>query len=298
MVTDRGFEVWFLVRMRNEGADFSPNESLFLVLPPSLPDNSRNDLDRVFHLTEKFRASLLLLLSFLFRCQCPGDPYRDLSWGLNRLDQALALQVLDVERFLSGEIRDGWAAQQGCLDSHRTPRSDENSRVVQETRRVDDMIDNSYPISKLLPKNWCLTSISCRNDDLCIQFPSQDFFSDRSDHWRTVTRFSLQVGGERFFSSRHDNRFVPFQRQLLQHCWIRLVSFQPSSSVQCFVWHNTIGPCSEGEPDISANYPRRTNISGERNTEPSHKPGMRRIIHGNMRNSKSKSDSGSLGRGE
>src|SRR5260370_23825501 len=261
MVTDRGFEVWFLVRMRDEATDFSPDESLFLVLPPSLPNDPSNDFDRVFHLTEKFRASLLLLLPFLVRCQGSSDPLRDLSWGLNRLDQALLLQVLDIEGFLSGEIRDSWAAQQGCLDSHRTSRSDENGRVVEETCRVDDMIDDVYPISKLLPKNWCLSSISCRNDDLCIQFPSQDFFSDRSDHWRTVTRLSLQIGGERFFSSQHDNRFVLFQRQLPQHCCIRPVSLQPSSSVQCFVWNNTIRPGSEGQPDLPANYPGRTDVS-------------------------------------
>src|SRR5258708_2223924 len=107
------------------------------------------------------------------------------------------------------------------------------------------MVDNGYPFPKLLPKNWCLTPISCRNDDLRIQSPSQDFLSDWSDYWRTITRFSLQVGGERFFSSQDDNWFVLFQRQLLQHCWIRLVSFQPSSSVQCFVWNNTIRLGSE-----------------------------------------------------
>src|SRR5712664_4251554 len=123
------------------------------------------------------------------------------------------------------------------------------------------MIDNLYPISKLLPKNWCLSSISCRNDDLCIQFPCQDFFSDRSDHWRTVTRLSLQVGGERLFCSQQDDRFVPFQRQLLQHRWIWLVSFQPSSSVQCFVGHNTVRPGSERQPDLPANYPGRTDVS-------------------------------------
>src|SRR5260370_2732139 len=260
MVTDRGFEVWFLVRMRDEATDFSPDESLFLVLPPSLPNDSINDLDRVFHLTEKFRTSLLLLLPFLFRCQGSSDPLRDLPWGLNRLDQALLLQVLDVEGFLPGEIRDSWAAQQGCLDSHRTSRSDENGRVVEETCRVDDMVDNAYPIPKLLPKNWCLTPISRRNDDLCIQFPSQDFFSDRSDHGRTITRFSLQVGRERLFSSQHDNRFVAFQRQLLQHCWIWLVSFQPSSSVQFFVGHNTVRPGSERQPDLPPNYPGITAV--------------------------------------
>src|SRR5260370_34058022 len=230
MVTDRGFEVWFLVRMRDEATDFSPDESLFLVLPPSLPNDPSNDFDRVFHLTEKFRASLLLLLPFLFRCQGSSDPLRDLSWGLNRLDQALLLQVLDVEGFLSGEIRDSWAAQQGCLDSHRTSRSDENGRVVEETCRVDDMVDNAYPIPKLLPKNWCLTSISCRNDDLCIQFPSQDFLNDRSDHWRTVTRFSLQVRAERLFCSQHVIRFVPLPRQLPRHRGIRPVSCQPDTS--------------------------------------------------------------------
>src|SRR5712692_8047791 len=212
MVTDRGFEEWFVVRMRNDAAELSADESLFLVLPPSFPDNSRNDLDRVFHLTEKFRASLLLLLSFLFRCQCPGDPYRDLSWGLNRVDQALPLQVLDVEQFLPREIRNCWAAQQGCLDSHRASRSDENGRVVEEACRVDDMVDNAYPIPKLLPKNWCLTPISCRNDDLSIQCPSQDFFNDRSDHGRTITRLSFQVGSERLFCSQYDNRLVPCQR--------------------------------------------------------------------------------------
>src|SRR6266852_5031953 len=144
------------------------------------------------------------------------------------------------------------------------------------------MVDNTYPISKLLPKNGCLTSISCRNDDLCVQFPSQDFFSDRSDYWRTVTRFAFQVGGERFLSSQHDNRFIPFQRQPLQHCRIRLVSFQPSSSVQCFVCSNTIRPGSEGQPDLPGNYPGRTDVTSKSNTEPSHKQRMRRIIHGNM----------------
>src|SRR6266705_2363571 len=82
-----------------------------------------------------------------------------------------------------------------------------------------------------------------------------------------VARLSFQIGGERFLSTQHDNWLISRQRELSQNFWIGLVPFQPGGGVQCFVFHDAVGPSSEREPDASVDYPGRTDVSGEGNAE-------------------------------
>ena len=76
---DSAFLIWANCAFGVEGYDahtlsnHSADLSLGPGLLPGLPNYSRNDFDRVFHLMEQFRPSPFLLLSLLVRGQALAD---------------------------------------------------------------------------------------------------------------------------------------------------------------------------------------------------------------------------------
>src|SRR5215831_501900 len=150
----------------------------------------RKSNDRVFHPMKKGYPPFTLFLKLPLRGQCFGQRTHNGFGRKNGPDQALPLEVFDVERFFARKAGDGESAQQRSFDRHRSARSHKCRRIVKEACCIDDLIDHFDFVSEPPSENWCLATVTSRNYELDIQLSLQDVRDNGLDDGFAVIRLT------------------------------------------------------------------------------------------------------------